>query len=818
MSEHEASKELEKLKIVGMHCATCATTIEKKLKPIKGVFRASVNLAAEEAEIEYDPSQVGLKEIVSAVRSVGYDVYKEEALFVVEGLGSAEEETVIERKLKRHPGVIDASASHVSRTVRVVFNPIKISVDEVRGIIEGIGYKVVRSEGGVEVEDVERKVIEQELLRVKKVTIFSLALAMPLATYIMLGYFVGGMPFWGLKDWIGFVLSTPVMVVGGKRFFLGAVRALRNKTANMDTLVSLGTGAAYVFSVAVLAGLVGESETYFEAGAVVLSFILLGRYFELKMRFRTGEAVRKLMELQTKTARVIRDGGEVDIPIEQVRVKDVVLIRAGEKIPVDGVVLEGQGYVDESMLTGEPVPVLKKARDPVVAGTILKTGSLKVIATRVGKETVLSQIIKLVRQAQSAKPPIQKLVDKVSGVFTWVMIAIATGTFIFWYFVVQVPLSLAVLFTASVLLIACPCALGLATPTAVSVGVGRAAEEGIIIRNPDVIEKTPRLTVVVFDKTGTLTKGEPEVTDVKPLNGFNESRVLELAYIAEKRSEHPLAQAIVKKAGEALGGNEAEPEFFDTIPGQGVVAKVDGVMVAVGSSKLMEGAGVSVGEASGVVERLRSEGKTVVYVSAGSKLAGVIAIADEPKPYAESVVSKLKSMGLKVVMLTGDNRRTAEAIARRLGINYVIAEVLPEDKAETIRELQRKGEVVAMVGDGINDAPSLSQADIGMAMGGGTDIAKEAGDVLLVRDDLRGVVSAIQVAKVVKRKVVFNLFWAFVYNTALVPVAAGVLYPFAGFVLRPELAGLAMALSSISVTGNALTLRWWRPRMEQSGG
>ncbi len=801
----------EKLKLIGMHCASCAVTIEKKLRSTEGVVDVTVSFAAEDATVVYDPSKTSLKRIVEAVRSVGYDVYKEEYLLTVENLSTPDDELAVEKKLSAIPGIVEVSASHVARTVRLVINPLTITVEEATKLLEEAGYRVTGVSGEAEVEDVESKILREELAGLRKTVALSLVLALGLTVYLLPGYLGITPPLWEYREWVGLALSTPVVFLGGRRFFVGAYRALRNRTANMDTLVSLGTGTAYVFSLAVTLGLLESPEVYYEASALVISFVLLGRYLELKMKLRTGEAVRKLMELQAKTARVIRDGEEVEVPIEEVRVKDVVLVRAGEKIPVDGVVLEGQGYVDESMLTGEPMPVAKKEGDPVVAGTILKTGSLKVVATRVGKETVLSQIIKLVRHAQTAKPPIQKLVDRISGMFSWIVIAVAIATFAYWYLLVGVSLNLAVLFTASVLLIACPCALGLATPTAIVVGVGKAAEHGIIIKNMDVLEEIPKLTTMVFDKTGTLTRGEPEVTDVHGVNGYSPEEVLRYAYIAEKRSEHPIAQAIVRKAGEVLGRLDGEPGFFDTIPGQGVVAKVDGKTVVLGNERLMKAYEVDVSAASGLVERLRAEAKTVIYVAVAGRLVGVLAVADTPRPYAREVVAALKRRGLKVVMLTGDNRRTAEAVARRLGIDEVIAEVLPEDKAEKIKELQRRGEVVAMVGDGINDAPSLTQADVGIAMGGGTDVAKEAGDLILMRNDLRGVLTAIEVGEAIRRKIKFNLFWAFVYNVALIPVAAGALYPVLGLVLRPELAALAMALSSVSVTGNALLLKRWRP-------
>lgn len=803
----------EKLKIIGMHCVSCANTIEKKLRSLNGVVDAKVSFVGEEAVVVYDQEKILLKDIVRAIRDIGYDVYKEEAYLVIQNISSVDDESIIEDRVCSMPGVIDVKASHVVRSVSVTFNPLTTSIDDIRNAIESLGYRIAGIKAEIEVEDVERTILRREVARLKKVVTACLILALTLATYMMMGVFGIPMPYWEYRSVIGFVLSTPVVFIGGKRFFVGAYKALKNKSAGMDTLVSLGTGAAYLFSLAVMAGLIESPETYFEASAVVIAFVLLGRYLELRMKVRTGEAVRRLMELQARRARVVRNGREVEVPIEEVKVKDIVVVKPGEKIPVDGIVVEGQGYVDESMITGEPIPVFKKNRSPVIAGTILKSGSLKIIATRVGRETVLAQIIKLVRHAQMGKPPIQRLVDRIAGYFAWVVIAIAVLTFSFWYFIAGVPLHLAVVFTASVLLVACPCALGLATPTAIVVGVGKAAEHGVIIKNIEVIEVIPRLKTIVFDKTGTLTKGEPEVTDVYPVNGFKTADLLKIAYVAEKRSEHPLAQAITRKAREVISSDEQgiEPEFFDSIPGQGVIAKFSGRTIVVGNEKLMKAYNVRLEPVSRVAEKLREEGKTVVYVAVDGVIAGVIAIADTPREHAKQVISYLKKRGFKVVMLTGDNRRTAKAIAEKLGIDEVIAEVLPEDKADVIKSLQKNGEVVAMVGDGINDAPSLTQADIGIAMGGGTDIAKEAGDMILVRNDLRGVTVSLEISRAIRRKVVFNLFWAFIYNTILIPVAAGLLYPFTGIVFRPEFAGIAMALSSISVTGNALTLKKWRP-------
>ncbi len=803
----------ERLKIVGMHCATCAVTIEKASKKLNGVRNVSVSLANEEALIEYDPLKLSLKEVVNQIRKVGYDVYKEEGVFIVENLATVDDESIVENMLLKRPGIVDVKASHVSKTLYVTINPVTITFQEVGEILDKAGYKVSRIESKAEFEDIERKVAEKELSTLKSHVLISIVFTIPIMIYYTLPILGLGLPFIEYKDILGFILSTPVLFIPGRRFYIGAYRALKNGTANMDTLVALGTGSAYIYSLSTLFGVV-SGESFFDASAIVITFILIGRYLEARMKFKTGEAVRKMMELQSKKARVLRDGEEVEVNIEDVKVKDIVVIKSGEKIPVDGIIVEGDGYIDESMLTGEPIPVYKKERDPVVAGTILKNGYLKVIATRVGKETVLSQIIKLVKYSQSAKPPIQRLVDRISGYFTWIVIAIAISTFIIWSTIFNAPLHLALTFTASVLLVACPCALGLATPTAIIVGVGKAAEKGIIIRNIEVLEKIDDLTTIVFDKTGTLTEGKPVVTDIIPTsNEYTSEDIIEYAGIAEKGSEHPIGLAIVEKASETIEDGLGEPDEFEYIPGQGIYAVVKGRTVVLGNDKLMGGFEISIDDVSDIVKRLRGEGKTIIYVAIDGALAGLIAISDPLKEDAYKTVNSLKKQGYRIVMLTGDHKVTAEAIASKLGIDEVYAEVSPEDKAEKIKELQRRGEVVAMVGDGINDAPSLTQADIGFAMGGGTDIAKEAGDIIIVGSRLSSIPISIKISRKIKDKIKFNLFWAFIYNVILIPVAAGILSIY-GIILRPEYAGAAMAMSSISVTGNALLLKRWNPEVD----
>ena len=806
-------KRVETVKIIGMHCASCALTIQKALSKA-GVEEASVSLASEDAKIVYDPDKVSPKKILEAIRRAGYDVYKEEAVFVVEGLSSSEDDLRVERELSRNPGIFEVASNHATKSVRVVYNPVAISPQELKNLVEKVGLKIVSEEIGEEVEDIGKKLLEKEYKMLKRLVIAAFPPTIALLFLSYGGYLIEPVErAWSNPSFqliAGLLLATPVMIAGAFRFLKPGIRALINLSPNMDSLVTLGTWAAYLFSIVIGLGII-PGETFFEGAAAVTSFILLGKYLEVRMKLRTGEAIRKLVELQPSKARVIRDGKEIEVSISEVKVKDEVVVKPGEKIPVDGVVKKGKGYVDESMMTGEPMPVEKNPGDPVVAGTILTRGHLIVSTTRVGKETFLAQMIRLVRTAQASKPKLQSMVDRVSGFFTWAVIAIAVSSFALWYFVMNQPLWLAVVFAVSTLVIACPCALGLATPMAIVVGFGRAANNGILIKNPEVVDKIHKINLVAFDKTGTLTEGKPSVREVVPLNGANERKVIELAAAAEKNSEHPLAAAIIDYA-RRKGIEPPEPESFDSFTGMGVYAKVNGVTVGVGNVKLLEALGAKDDEAIRVASGLMEKGYTAVYVVEDSRVIGVIGIGDEPRRSSAEVIKWLKSRGFKVIMLTGDTKRTGEAIARRLGIDEVVAEVTPEDKAEIIKKYQKAGLMVMMVGDGINDAPALTQADIGVAMGSGTDIAKEAGDVVLLSKDIEGIIDVVDLLSRVRRKALQNLFWAFFYNAALIPVAAGALYPSLGLILKPEFAGLAMALSSVSVTSWSLTLSRWSPR------
>jgi len=798
----------EVYRIIGMHCATCAITIQKSLSKLG--IEALVSLASEEARIKYDPSKVTPRDIVNAIRKAGYDVYKEEAIAIVKNLNSYDDEKIIVERLRNLEGVIEVHASHIDKSVRILYNPLVIKQQSLAEALGSLGYSVESFKAEAEVEDIGSKVAIEDLKKLRLYTLISLPASILLAIYYMLGYMGYPVPLWGsplLRDLlVGIPLSTIVLFIGSMRFLRTAIRSFLNLNPGMDSLVILGTYSAYIFSLAVTLGLV-KGEAFYEASAVVMAFILLGRYIEARLKLRTGEAVKKLAQLQSRSARVVRGGVEAEIPIEDVRIGDLVRIKPGERIPVDGIVKEGSGYVDESAMTGEPNPVEKSPGDPVYAGTTVLRGSLLVYTTRVGKDTVLGQIIRLVRIAQNSRPKIQGTVDRVAGIFTWIVIAIAISTLAYWTLLAGVPLSTAIIFVASVLVIACPCALGLATPAAIVTGFGRGAELGVLIKDASVIDRVHRIKTVVFDKTGTLTVGKPGVRIVKTLSEeVDERDVIMLAAIAEKRSEHPIAQAIVEKAKD-MGLTIKDPEAFENIPGQGVIAWIGGRVIAVGNDKLMRGFEIEIeGDVKRISEEIMNEGLTVVYVAIEGRLIGIIGVGDAVRPEAVEVVRRLRSSGYRVIMLTGDKERSARIIASRIGVDDVIAEASPEDKAEAIDRLKSSGGV-AMVGDGINDAASLSKADLGIAMGGGTDIAREAGDIILVKEDLRGVVRAIELLKAIRRKIYYNLFWAFIYNVILIPIAAGALYETAGLYLRPELAGIAMAMSSISVTASAQTLK-----------
>ncbi len=809
-----------KLRISGMTCAMCVATIEKALKSLEGVKEASVNLGAESATVVYDPSVVSPEDIIRAVEETGYSVVREtrEVVVKIGGMTCAMCVATIEKALRGVEGVQEVSVNLGTESARVVYDPSVVSLDEIRRAIEGTGYTYI----GIaeeEVRDTEREARERYITELKRRVVvgFSSGFLLLLLLYGDLA----GIPVDRISYslWVQFAIATPVMYYVAKPIFIAAYRALTHGTLSMDVMYAMGTGAAYTASVLATLGVLPSGYVFYEAAVLLASFLMLGRLLETIAKGRTSEAIKKLVGLQAKTARVVRNGEEREVPVEEVQVGDLVIVKPGEKIPVDGVVVEGESYVDESMITGEPIPSLKKAGDEVVGATINQNGVLKVKATKVGKDTLLAQIIRMVEEAQASKPPIQHLADKIVAYFIPVVFTIAIASYIYWRFfgsvTIMPPELFAFISLISVLVIACPCAFGLATPTALTVGMGRGAEQGILIRNGEALELSRKVTTVIFDKTGTLTRGKPEVTDLVPL-GMEEGELLRLVAGAELRSEHPLARAIVEHARKA-GAAIPEPERFEVLTGKGVLATVEGKKVAVGNRLLMKELEVELPkEIEGKLQELEGEAKTAMLASVDGRLAGIIAVADSIKEHAKEAVEALHRMGRKVAMITGDNRRTAEAIAKKLGIDVVLAEVLPQEKAEEVRRLQEEGEVVAFVGDGINDAPALAQADVGIAIGSGTDIAIESGEIVLIKDDLRDVVAAIQLSEKTLSKIKQNLFWAMFYNTILIPIAAGAGYVAFGIVFRPEWAAAAMALSSVSVVTNSLLMKNYVPEIKRA--
>ncbi|MFN6963633.1 MAG: heavy metal translocating P-type ATPase [Pyrinomonadaceae bacterium] len=726
----------------------------------------------------------------------------------------------IERNLSRQPGVRAASVNFATERATVTFDPSVTSSDSLVETIRDTGYDVAAEKEGVDADAGLEAAHRAEYETLRRKFIVAAILSLPVLVIAMSHGTIEFVNFDGV-NWLQLALTTPVVFYSGIQFYRGAWAAFRHRAADMNTLIAVGTGTAYVYSVAatIFPSWFATSEhaahsgmgvpVYYEAASVIIALILLGSMLEARAKGRTGEAIRKLLGLQAKTATVIRGGKEMEIPTESVVAGDIVIVRPGEKIPVDGIVTEGSSAIDESMLTGESIPVDKKVGDDVFGGTINKTGSFHFRATKVGKDTALQQIVRMVRDAQGSKPPIAKLADTISGIFTPVVISIAIATFVIWFVAAspEVRFTMALVNFVSVLIIACPCALGLATPTAIMVGTGRGAELGILIKGGDSLETAHKLDTIVLDKTGTITKGEPSLTDVVVTDGFSEDEMLRLVASAERSSEHPLAAAIVRGA-EACGLELTRADKFNALEGRGVEASVAGRQILLGSDRLMSERGISIGDASRVAVELANGGKTPMFAAIDGRLAGVIAVADTVKEGARAAVAELQRLGLEVVMITGDNRRTAEAVAKQVGIRRVLAEVLPEGKSGEIRRLQQQEKkVVAMVGDGINDAPALAQADVGIAIGTGTDVAIEASDITLMRGDLRGVATAIRLSRATIRTVKQNLFWAFIYNVIGIPIAAGALYPVFGWLLSPVIASAAMSMSSVSVVANSLRLR-----------
>jgi Cu+-exporting ATPase len=808
------------LPITGMSCATCAVNIEKGLSQMEGVVDANVNFATEKATVTFDPAHVAVGDLTKTVKDLGYEARVERITVPVRGMSCASCVEKVQTALKDVPGVVKASVNFATEKATVEYVPGQVTAKDLAKAVHDAGYELLDTTEGEDVVEKERAAREADLRRLRQRFIVGLVLVIPI-------FLLGNLHMFGLSHLLALdrqtnfiiqlILQTPVQFWVGWQFYRGAWAAARHKTTDMNTLIAVGTSAAYLYSVVatffpqLFAAKGLAAEVYFDTAGAIICLILLGRLLEARAKGQTSEAIKKLIGLQPKTAIVIRDGKEQEIPVADVQIGDLIMVRPGERIPVDGVVLEGYSAVDESMVTGESIPVEKQAGAEVIGATINKTGSFKFRATKVGKETMLAQIIRMVEEAQGSKPPIARMADIIASYFVPAVIGAAVLTFIIWYFFGPQPaLTYAVLNFVAVMIIACPCAMGLATPTSIMVGTGKGAEQGVLIRGGEALETAHKLDAVVLDKTGTITKGEPSVTDIAESDGYKAGEILRLAASAERGSEHPLGEAIVRRAHEQ-GLTLEDPTAFKAIPGLGIEATIGGHRVLLGNMKLMKEQAVPVDKIKGKDTAFSQKGKTPMFMAVDGRPAGIIAVADTLKADSAAAINALHQLGLEVIMVTGDNKRTADAIASTIGVDRVLAEVLPEAKAGEVKKLQAEGKRVGMVGDGINDAPALAQADVGIAIGTGTDVAIESADITLISGDLRGVVTAIALSKATIRNIKQNLFWAFAYNTILIPVAAGALFPFFGILLNPIFAAGAMGLSSITVVSNALRLRRFKP-------
>jgi P-type Cu+ transporter len=826
----QATDSLEhiELSIGGMHCPHCPPSVEKALKSVPGVHAPHVNLANQVASVDFDPSRAKVGDLLRAIRSIGYSAGSAKVRIPLKNMHCTTCVTQIELALRMTPGVLDARASLGTNAVDIEYQPEKTTFASLRAAIESSGHRVAEMKAAKppagELMDPEEAVRDQEYHTLLRKFWFAAIVSVP----VMLLSYPDFIP--GLREWMPAgsetrrvvwallgVFSLPVLAWSGSQFFTGMWDALKHRAANMHTLIAIGVSAAFLYSIIAVASpnlfpRMALAEVFWDVTDVVIALVTLGLALELKAKGRTSEAIKKLIGLQAKTARVLRDGKELDLPVEEVIVGDTVVVRPGDKIPVDGAVIEGSSAVDESMITGESIPIEKQVGDEVIGSTLNKTGSFRFRTTKVGKDTALASIIRMVKDAQGSKAPIQRVVDAVSGYFVPTVMILAVLSFMTWYVFGPEPrIIYATIVLVTTLIIACPCALGLATPTSLTVGIGKGAENGILIRSGDALQSSEKLDAVVLDKTGTITRGEPSLTDIVPAKGQSEDTVLRLAAALERGSEHPLGEAIVKGA-EARGLPSIETKGFEAIPGHGVSGDVEGRQVLLGNAKLMRDRGVPIEALMPAWERLANEGKTPMYVAAGGQPLGLVAVADTVKPDSKAAIETLIRLGIEVVMLTGDNERTAKAIASQVGIGRVLAEVLPNDKAHEVQKLQLEGKTVGMVGDGINDAPALAQADVGFAIGTGTDVAIEASDITLIKGSLQGVVTAIEISRATMRNVRQNLIGAFGYNVLGLPIAMGVLYPILGLLLSPLIASAAMAFSSVTVVTNANRLRFFQPK------
>ncbi|MBU9724068.1 MULTISPECIES: heavy metal translocating P-type ATPase [Bacillaceae] len=810
----------ETFSIKGMTCASCVMRVEKVVQKLDGVESVSVNLATNQAQVEFDPEAVNEQDIESRINKIGFEAKVKKAstqkkyLFSVKGMTCASCVNRVEKVIKKVEGVENATVNLASNQAQVEVNDPVFDTQKIVDKVTKLGYETTLLEASNQEADEDEQ--EKEITKLKRDFTF----ATIVTTIVLIGSIPHMMPGWG--TWVpGFLsnafflllLTTYVQLVPGWRFYSNSYKVLRNKSADMNVLVAMGTTSAWLYSGAMtlfpdtLTSMGFPYQLYYDVTTVITTLILLGRYFEAKAKGKSSTAIKKLMSLQAKTARVLREGEELDIPIDQVALGDEIIVRPGERIPVDGIILKGSSTVDESMLTGESIPVEKNVDDQVIGATINKSGSFRFKATKVGKETALAQIIRLVNEAQGSKAPIQRIVDVISAYFVPAVVIIATLSAVIWYFIGPEPPFIFALTTfIAVLIIACPCALGLATPTAIMVGTEKGAENGVLIKDASSLEKAHKTTTVVLDKTGTITEGKPKLTNIVNLGSHSEDELLSMAASVETASEHPLGEAIVQ-AAKGKGLKLAEPDSFNSITGHGIEAVLEGRSVLIGNLKLMSERNIKLEGVNVEAEKLANDGKTPMYISVEGVIEGILAVADTVKKDSIKAVEEMKKLGIEVVMITGDHYKTAEAIARQTGVDRFIAEVLPEDKAKEVKQLQNEGKVVAMVGDGINDAPALAQADVGVAIGTGTDVAMETANITLMRGDIMSVVTALRLSKATMRMIWQNLGWAFGYNIILIPVAAGMLYPFFGILLNPMLAGAAMAFSSVSVVLNTLRLR-----------